>query len=245
MERTMEGIATWARESVARLSGELTGALGSRLAAVVASGDATDEGAAGVISLLVVVDRVDGAVLEGVGAALGRAKVGRVEPPLVMTGQEIRRSLDAWPVELASIAATGRVVAGELDLSTLNVQREALRLQCERELRGLVIHCRFAYLANRKDEARLGEMVAGGAARLVVLARATLRAAGQVPEGRADEILGRLGKLVGGSSELLAAAWAMRQEKRPKWSGERLLELSALLERWVEAVDRLDVAGGE
>lgn len=241
-------IAGWAVEPVRKLSAELSGGLGPGLRAVVVSGDAT-EGAGGVISLLVVTDRVDGAVLEAVGTAVAKAKAGPVEPPLVLTEEEIRRSLDAWPVELLSIAATGKVVAGSLDLASLGVDREKLRLQCERELRGLVIHCRFAYLAHRKDEARLGELVAGGAARFVVLARATLHLVGKSAAGDSAGMLERLCQWLpqrdaGATGEPLVAAWSLRKEKRPKWSSARLLALAAVLERWVDGVDRLDTSAG-
>jgi len=241
-------IADWAVETVRKLATELSAGLGPGLRAVVVSGDAT-EGAGGVISLLVVTDRVNGATLEAVGTAMAKAKAGPVEPPLVLTEEEIRRSLDAWPVELLSIAVTGKVVAGSLDLASLGVDREKLRLQCERELRGLVIHCRFAYLAHRRDESRLGELVAGGAARFVVLARATLHLDGTSAAGDSLGVLERLSQWLpqgdgGTTGDPLAAAWSLRREKRPKWSSARLLELAALLERWVDAVDRLDTATG-
>jgi hypothetical protein len=254
MDRTFQGLAEWAKEPVSKLTAELAAGLGERLVAVVVSGDATEEEPNGVLSLLVVTTRVDGGVLESVGAALSKARAGRVEPPLVMTEDEIRRSLDSWPVEFLSISARGKVVTGSLDLASMPEDEAGLRLQCERELRGLVIHCRFAYLASRKDETRLGEMVAGGATKLVVLARATLKVAGQAAEGSSAEVLKRLGTWLStvksgrgdsGSAELLADAWAQRNQKRPRWSGERLLALADLLERWVDAVDRLDGTAGE
>ena len=70
----------------------------------------------------------------------------KVSTPLFLTKQYIQTALDSYPIEFLSMKQYHQVVFGEDVLSSIEIQPEHLRLQCERELRGKLIHLRQEYL---------------------------------------------------------------------------------------------------
>ena len=82
----------------------------------------------------------------------GRLPAGKraaFAPPLILTLEEIRASLDVYPVEFLAIRETGQVVAGALDLAeTFPVAAADLRSQAEREWRGILFNARAALLGS-------------------------------------------------------------------------------------------------
>lgn len=151
------------------------------------------------------------------GAFKPLAKKG-FAPPLVLSQQELTTSLDVFPMEFLAMKQTGTVVAGEFDLDGIPIEKEHLRLQVERELRGLVLHCRMAYLSHASNEAALGRLVASGA-------------------GRLGSIFGAASFVLGTTTNVPADLVALVTEKRPRLSGNRLLELAASLDTLVEQID--------
>jgi hypothetical protein len=64
------------------------------------------------------------------------------------TQESLACSADVFPLELLHISKRNEVLLGEPPLSAFTPDRKALRLQCERELRGLLVHLRreFVYM---------------------------------------------------------------------------------------------------
>lgn len=69
-----------------------------------------------------------------------------VAVPLFMTKDEILSSLDAYPVEFLNIKSNYLMVFGKDILKDLHLDRQLLRLQCERELKAKIIHLRTGFL---------------------------------------------------------------------------------------------------
>ncbi|HOJ13348.1 MAG TPA: hypothetical protein PLS81_06680 [Deltaproteobacteria bacterium] len=88
------------------------------------------------------VDDLD--VLAGIRAAHAKK---RISPPLVMTVEYIERSLDAFPVEFLDMKLFHATIAGTDPFSGLAVDRGALRLQCERDLKAKLVNLSRGYLS--------------------------------------------------------------------------------------------------
>ena len=161
----------------------------------------------------------------------------------MLTRQELDSSLDAYPVEFLAVRESGVVVCGEFDLASLAIVRDDLRLQCERDLRGLLIHARMATIRLGQDEKQLGRLMAAGSVRLATIARAAAFLLGEAPGGPAQELLERLSAAVGDEESVLTAIWKLRDEKRPRFSAQQMAGLMKLLEAVVEKIDTLDSGG--
>lgn len=82
-------------------------------------------------------------------APLGR-KYGRkrIAAPLVMTPGYIRDSIDAFPVEFHDFKLIHKTVYGDDILAALQIHKQPLRLQCEREIKTRLIGLRQGYISS-------------------------------------------------------------------------------------------------
>ncbi|MCD6405529.1 MAG: hypothetical protein J7M19_06855 [Planctomycetes bacterium] len=80
-------------------------------------------------------------------ASLGR-KFGKrgVQAPLLMTPEYIERSLDVFPLEFHEFKLAHVIIYGRDFFDALTLDREHVRLACERDLKGLLVKARRGYL---------------------------------------------------------------------------------------------------
>ncbi len=71
-----------------------------------------------------------------------------VAVPLVTTRQYIQNSLDSFPIEFLDIKQHHRLIFGPEVLKDLEISRDHLRLQLERELKGKLLHLREGLLSS-------------------------------------------------------------------------------------------------
>jgi len=74
-----------------------------------------------------------------------RRKLVRV--PLVITQEYIRRSLDCFPIEFLDLKLFHKTIYGPDPFSGLAIDASTLRLQCEHDLKGKLVHLRRGYIA--------------------------------------------------------------------------------------------------
>jgi predicted nucleotidyltransferase len=70
----------------------------------------------------------------------------RVNTPLFLTPAAFSSSLDTFPIEFLNIKAAHKVVCGENFLKDLAFDKNYLRLQCEREIKGKLVQLRKHFL---------------------------------------------------------------------------------------------------
>ncbi|MCH7591653.1 MAG: hypothetical protein IH989_02580 [Planctomycetes bacterium] len=140
----------------AELVRDLAGAKALTLfgAVTTESFDATRQTARSVL----VVDRVDLSVLRGLaehGAKLGKVSIAA---PLVMTPDYITDSLDTFPLELLEIMQKHVTLFGDDHFVDLSFEDAHVRLQCERELKVILIGLRQGLLAAAGREKFIGAL---------------------------------------------------------------------------------------
>ena len=77
-----------------------------------------------------------------------KLKKKRVSTPLFLSKQYIESSLDTFPIEFLNIKSAYKKIFGEDYFQKLEIPREHLRLQAERELKGKLLILRLAFLEN-------------------------------------------------------------------------------------------------
>lgn len=70
----------------------------------------------------------------------------KVSIPLFLTKSYISTSLDSFPIEFLTMQKSYQLVFGEDVLKELSFNKDHLRLQCERELKGKLLQLRQVYL---------------------------------------------------------------------------------------------------
>ena len=96
---------------------------------------------------VLVLDTVELAMLRRLsehGTRLGKA---RISAPLVMTPEYVKASLDTFPLELIEIHQMHLTILGEDFFTDLSFDAGHVRLQCERELKTILIGLRQGLLA--------------------------------------------------------------------------------------------------
>src|SRR5437870_13791444 len=147
------------------------------------------------INILIVARALDVDRLDRLGAALPKSASPGLEP-LFVTRRQIEHSLDVFPIEWLDIQERHLVLEGEDLFATLVIPRDALRLQCEHELRGKHLRLRLAYVLSHGRADQLTAALRGAASGFAALFRTLLRLRGETPPADA-RVIERLADLYG------------------------------------------------
>ena len=98
----------------------------------------------------------------------------KISPPLIMTLSYIKRSLDVFGVEFLDFQLTHRTVLGDDPFAGLTFEKKDVRLQCERELKAMLIRLRQGYIAAAANKKLVRDILISTAKGLEPLLRAML-----------------------------------------------------------------------
>lgn len=236
-------IAPGAQETVESFAQALQSSLGEQLVALVVSGEATREDfvtGRSAIDSLAILSTVNADALNAIRSAWKPLARKGLQPPVTLTPQDLTGSLDVFPVEFLLVREAGVVVAGAYDLSTMEIIARDLRLQCERELRGLALHTRLATIRCCDDGRAIGDWLLGGSGKLDMLLL-SLDYLGRDGTLGADAVrLSAIGEASGVDCSAFAVLHQLRGQKRPSVAPEALSNLERTLTALVEWVDTFD-----
>ena len=192
------------------------------------------------INSVIVLTQMQTACLRSL-APLGR-KYGKkgIRSPLLMTAGYIERSLDVFPLELLEMKVIHQTVYGEDTLAPLAIDRSALRLQCERELKALLIRLRQGYIASLGEPKLLQEMFASSLPDFIRVFRGTVMLLkGEAPVLKAD-VIQMLDDTAWPDVTVLSDVLQLRSTKT-KWARE---QAEVMFDRYYEIltdlVDKVD-----
>jgi predicted nucleotidyltransferase len=83
----------------------------------------------------------------------------RTPVPLFLTKDYIESSLDTFPLEFFNIQSAYQVIYGDDMIGNLEIKKDNLRLQCERELKGKLLLLRESFLQAHGETRRLTELI--------------------------------------------------------------------------------------
>ena len=87
--------------------------------------------------------------IDKVQKMVSRWKKHKISLPLFVTKMYIESSLDSYPIEFFNMQCSFRVIYGEDVLTNLRFNKNDLRLQCERELKGKLLQLRQGFIMTR------------------------------------------------------------------------------------------------
>jgi len=97
------------------------------------------------INILVVVERMDVAILKKIRYPATRGRLSRIAP-FFITEENLRSSADVFPVKFLSMQESYHVLWGHDVLGDLEIGREYLRLRCEQEIKNLLMRLRRHFI---------------------------------------------------------------------------------------------------
>lgn len=224
--------------AVDRLVVELQGVFGPRLRSVAVYGGDVHPGDAHAVEddrthTLVIVDDLGPAELRACASLAGTWRSRGLATPLLLTQAELRRSLDAFPMEFDRMLEAHAVAFGEDPLAGLAIAPADLRRACEAQARSHALHLRESYLECAAEPRALARLIAASAGPFRALVAATARLHGEEPPRDAAGVA-RLARLVSFEASVVTDVLAI--------AGGRDLsavDAEATFPRYLEAVETL------
>jgi predicted nucleotidyltransferase len=134
----------------------------------------------------------------------------KIATPLFIDPDFLRASLDLFPIEFSDMQEQHRVLAGQDLLLEFKISPRNLRLQCEEELKGKLLHLRRAYLETGSRPEALEELIATSVKSFLVITRHLLRLKGLKPAHEFLEALVQIEEAFGTSFEAIRDAHSLR-----------------------------------
>ena len=157
-----------------------------------------------------------------------------VSVPRFVTEDYIRRSLDSFPIEFLGLQRFHRTVYGEELLDDIAVSPDDLRLQCEREIKGKLLHLREGFLATEGKRKALEALVRVSLPTFASVFEAMVHLKGEEPPVRRSELFQRTAELFGLDRGVFEQLLAVR-EGRVKLGGD---DLKALCRKYIEQIEK-------
>ena len=220
------------RSAADRLAADLEEVFGPRLKALVAYSGSHADGAVHSCAI------VDGLSFQDLTRCLpftDRWRQRRVAVPLMLSQDELRRTLDIFPLEYATIAADHLVIRGQDPFAAIAISAEDVRRATEAQAKSHLIHLREAYLESRGESTRIAQVIAASAAPLRALLHNIARLHGTAGDGMSDEALAKMAE-----TRMGAGAAVIREVLAASANGpSAVTDPSHLLARYVEAAERI------
>jgi hypothetical protein len=159
----------------------------------------------------------------------------RVAVPLMLSAQELARTVDIFPLEYSTIVADHAVVRGVDPFAAVTIAAEDVRRATEAQAKSHLIHLREAYLESRGEPTRIAQLVAASAAPLRALlaniARLTDGANGTPPD---DGLAAMAERTMGVASSVIREVLASSAA-----GPSTVTDPSHLLSRYIEATQKI------
>ena len=168
--------------------------------------------------------------LAPLGARYGKTGIAA---PLVMTPAYIRDSLDAFPIEFHDFKLIHATLFGDDLFADLEIHRQHLRLQCEREIKTKQIALRQGYLSILGKEKDLLNLLIQSFTGSMALFRAIISLRGKQPPVPRAEVIA----LLGSSCGLETAVFLDLLDLKNSRSKPSDATLRALFERYYRALE--------
>jgi hypothetical protein len=173
----MTAMESW-KSAAGLLVADLQRVFGRRLQAAVAYGPAVDGRADAPLTCLVLTETLTLPDLEACARRTAEWARRHIAPPLLLTAEEFRRSLDAFPLEYGEILRTHVRVFGDDPFVGLTIARDDLRRACEGQIKSHLLHLREGFLEARGEPEAVADLVVASAPGFAALLRNVARLTG-------------------------------------------------------------------
>lgn len=159
----------------------------------------------------------------------------RIAAPLIMTHEYIHRSLDVFPVEFHDFRLIHKTIAGEDILKALQIKKENLRLQCEREIKARLIGLIQGYISSAGDRELIATLLIRSFTGCVPLFRAIIFLMGKEPPVLRAEVIKTFQGIAASDSDVFERLMLLRN-RQIKPSKE---QLNSIFEQYHMAIERI------
>jgi len=235
------------RDSVKAFAEKLLAALGDNLKSITIVGSSLTEdfrpGQSDINTVLV----LGGQTLASLNAVASMAKPmsrKKISPPLLMTQSYIERSRDVFGVEFLDFQLAHETIMGDDPFASLKFDKKDVRIQCERELKAMLIRLRQGYIAAAANKKLVRDILISTAKGMAPLLRSMLWLKDVERTARAEATFGKAAGEFSIDANTLTSAIKWRHEKvrLSETEMENAFEsVYSLVEQLADIVDKLKV----
>jgi hypothetical protein len=165
------------RDLVKDFAERLLAALGDNLLSITIVGSSlTEDFRQGTsdINIILVLGRQNTESLNAIASLAKPMSRKKFSPPLLMTKSYIERSQDVFGVEFLDFQLAHKTIMGDDPFASLSFDKKDVRLQCERELKAMLIRLRQGYIAAAANKRLIRDILISTARNMAPLLRAML-----------------------------------------------------------------------
>jgi predicted nucleotidyltransferase len=195
------------------------------------------------INFLVVLAENDAGDLEKILPMIPKWKKRAVATPLFMTKALIGSSVDVYPVEFLNMKRHYQVIHGEDVLKDLIFEKRALRLQCEREMKGKLMLLRTRFLETADKAENLQRLLAASITAFLSVFNALLTLKDREPPRGRREIVGAVTAIYGIDAAPFLGCIDLREGKKGLSLGDLktiFRSYTTEIQKLIKAVDELE-----
>jgi len=165
------------------------------------------------INIAVIVKDLEFSILKQNLALIKSVRKHKIATPLFLTKEYVLNALDVFPVEFSEIKQQHRVIYGEDIFKDLDIPLKDVRLLCEQQVKGKLLHLRQAYLETGPDAVVLKNLLIKTLNDLIPIFRQLIILKGQKPAVHKEETLKLLAGIFSLDEESLLAVYHDKSRK--------------------------------
>ena len=150
--------------------------LSDNLLSIIAFGSqANVEDAKNNLNLMIVTNNLDAENLYEISKPIKKWVKAKNPIPVIMNKDEWYSSFDVYAIEYADIKSNYKIIYGEDLTQSISINKYFLRLQCESELKSLLLKYKNNFLMNIKSDKEMKKLLMNVIKTLLVIFRSVLR----------------------------------------------------------------------
>lgn len=176
------------------------------------------------INIMVVLTAAGIAAIAKAFPLMKKWQASAVAIPLVLTEEYIKSSVDSFPIEFLNLKNNYRVLYGQDVLASVTIPRDMLRLQCEAQIKGKLLHLRGEFLATLGEGAKIKQLLAASVPAFAAVFNGLLMLKGLAPPQERGKVFRQIAETYGLDASLLERIYSM-YDSPAKPGDEELVQL--------------------
>lgn len=187
------------------------------------------------LNFMVLVRDLEPLKLAGLQRSVRAWRREKIAAPIFIQTDMLPTSLDSYPLEFLTMKAAYKVLFGDDPLESLSFEREAVRLQCERELRGKLIHLRAELIESEGKADRLHGLIRASLPAFTAIFQGLLFVTGQPHERWGTDLVEAAKSFFDLDAELFHELGRVKRARRAPGRDD----LRNLLAKYLREIERL------
>jgi len=188
--------------------------LGENLISIIAFGSmANVENAKNNLNLMIVTSKLTAENLYNISKPVQKWIKGKNPVPVFMNIEEWYSSFDVYAIEYSDIKANHKILYGEDLVKNIIINKHDLRLQCESELKSLLLKYKNNFVVNIKSDKHMKFTLSQVIKTLLIIFRSILRLYDMEVPYRAVDIIEQVAKVINFDKEIMLKLAKVKYER--------------------------------